>query len=474
MPSQAVHHGTDRSGDVSVSNESDPEGLAPISKDQRSMSLLQYPPIWWSSLIVVQSFAVAFFAVYPQGGLNLLQVILAAIVGTLILSCMFILNGFPGYEEGIPFAMQTRSAFGIRGAAIPNYLRISPAIAWLGIGNWIGALAINTITTTLWSFGDVRVYFVLFLVLNVILAWYGIESIKWFNLIASAVIIVLMTYTAYIVLSTKGIPTEVITYGGSWSWEFLAVISVMVGQVITGALNASDITRHLEVSNGGGARNQILGHIVGIIPPYLFMMLIGILFGVSAGNPNPIEAVMDVAPNPLLGSLMLLFVVLAQISTNLTMNILPPANVFQDTFGVSWKQGVVATGVLSIATFPWMLFTSNLFYTFISFYAAFLGPILGVLMADYWIVRKRDTDVEELYNETDSSKFWFVRGFSPTGIVSMFVGTAVSMPFLDVGWMIGLPVGFVSYLALTRYAFNERMDSLVSSDPGTVSATDAD
>jgi nucleobase:cation symporter-1, NCS1 family len=438
------------------------------------MSLFSYPLVWWSSLIVVQSFAVAFFAVYPQGGLNLLQVVLAAVVGTLILSILFILNGFPGYEEGIPFALQTRSAFGIRGATIPNYLRISPAVAWLGIGNWIGALAINTITTTLWSFGNVWVYFVLFLVLNVILAWYGIDSIKWFNLLASGVIVVLMSYTAYMVLTTKGVPTQVITYNGSWSWEFIAVISVMVGQIITGALNASDLTRHLEVSGNGGARNQVFGHIFGIIPPYLFMMLIGILFGVSTGNPNPIEAVMEVAPNPILGSLMLLFVILAQISTNLTINILPPTNVFQDSLGISWGQGVILTGVLSVGTFPWLLFTSDLFYTFISFYAAFLGPIIGILLADYWIVRKRDTDVPELYEKSGDSKFWFVRGFSVTGLVSMLIGTIVSFPFLDIGWMIGLPVGFVSYLVLTRFTVNKRVTDYISADSEPISASEAD
>jgi NCS1 family nucleobase:cation symporter-1 len=204
------------------------------------------------------------------------------------------------------------------------------------------------------------------------------------------------------------------------------------------------------------------------------MMLIGILFGVSTGNPNPIEAVMEVAPNPILGSLMLLFVILAQISTNLTINILPPTNVFQDSLGISWGQGVVLTGVLSIATFPWMLFTSDLFYTFISFYAAFLGPIIGILLADYWIIRKRDTDVTELYKKSADSKFWFVRGFSVTGLVSMIIGTAVSLPFLDIGWMIGLPVGFASYLVLTKLAFNSRVSNRISTEQKSVTAPEAD
>lgn len=159
-----------------MSHDTDLEGLEPNASDQRSMGLSHYIPLWWSSVITVQSLTIAFFAIYPQGNLNLMQVIVASFIGSSVLAGFFILNGFPGYKDGIPFAAQTRAAFGIRGANIPNYLRISPAIAWLGIGNWIGALAIDAITTTLWGFGNVWIYFVLFSVLNLSLAWGGIGS----------------------------------------------------------------------------------------------------------------------------------------------------------------------------------------------------------------------------------------------------------------------------------------------------------
>lgn len=432
-----------------MSNETDSEGLDPIPADERSMGLKHYVPVWWSSLIVVQAFAVAFFAVYPQGNLNLFQATLATGIGAAVVTLMFIFNGFPGYEKGIPFVAQTRSAFGIRGSVIPNYLRIIPAIAWFGIGNWIGALAINTITTTLWGFGDVRVYFILFLILNLALAWEGISSIKWFDSIAAGVIILLLGYTVYVVLSTNGIPQEVLAHEGSWSLEFLTVISASVGVIITGALNASDLSRHLEIK--GGSRNHVVGHLVGIAPPLLFMLLVGITFGISTGNPNPIAAIMAVAPSPLIGTAMLVFIIGAQISTNLTLNILPPTHVFQDSLGVSWKQGVLLTGVLSVVTFPWALFTSDLFFTFINAYSIFLGPALGVLLADYWLVRKRDTDIDGLYNKSETSKFWFVRGVSVSGVVSMLLGAAASVPMIDISWMVGLPVGFVAYLLSKRF-----------------------
>lgn len=135
-----MRHGANITGEISMSKESTPEDMDPVSSDNRTMNLFQYVPLWWAAVIVVQSMAVAFFAIYPQGELNLLQVIVASLIGSMILGMFFFLNGFPGFEEGIPFAVQTRSAFGIRGAIIPNYLRAIPAIVYLGIGNWIGAL----------------------------------------------------------------------------------------------------------------------------------------------------------------------------------------------------------------------------------------------------------------------------------------------------------------------------------------------
>ena len=453
-----------------MSNDTELEGLEPISKNERTMGLLHYIPVWWSSLIIVQAFAVAFFAVYPHGNLNLLQAGIAIGIGSLIVTAAFIANGFPGYEKGIPFVVQTRSAFGPKGSVIPNYLRIIPAIGWLGIGNWIGALAIETITSTLWGFGNVWVYFVLFLLLNLLLALNGVTSIKWFDSIAAGVLTILLGYTIYTVLTTRTIPAEVINYPGSWGMQFFATITATIGFVVTGALNASDLSRHLK--NSGDSRNQVLGHLFGVAPPMLFMLIVGLVFGVSTGNPNPVDAIMVVAPNPIMGSVMLLFVLGAQISTNLTLNILPPTHVFQDSIGLSWRQGVVLTSALSVISFPWVLFTSDIFYTFINAYSAFLGPALGVLLADYWLIRSRDTDLDALYRTDRESKFWFVGGYSVTAIVSVLVGAAVSLPILSVSLLIGLPVGFGTYILLRRTNLDANIRSYLSDGSKTPSGAD--
>lgn len=387
-------------------------------------------------------------------------------IGAAFVTVFFVLNGFPGYEKGIPFAIQTRSAFGTRGSTIPNLIRIIPAIAWFGVGNWIGAQAIQTITMTLWGFGNVWVYFFLFLVLNVALAWNGVTSIKWFDSIAAGVIVVLLAYTVYVVLTRQGIPRDVLAHQGSWGMQFLTVIAAAVGVIITGALNASDLSRHLEQSDGSG--NHVLGASIGILPPLLFMLLVGITFGVSTGDPNPIAGIMAVAPSPAIGTGMLVFILGAQISTNLTLNILPPTHVFQDSLGVSWKQGVLVTSVLSVVTFPWVLFSSQWFFPFINFYSAFLGPALGILIADYWIVQRRFNDVDALYDTSEDSRFWYLAGVSPSAVIALLLGAGASIPMLELSWMVGVPVGVVSYVAFRSGS----LDGYFTTDTATASRAD--
>ena len=445
--------------------ETSSEGLEPIPDEERSMGLSHYIPVWWASFIIVQGFATAFFAVYPQGPLSLIQAAVAMAIGATVSAIFFILNGVWGYEKGIPFVAQSRAAFGTRGSIIPNVVRVIPAIGWLGIGNWIGALAINSITMTLWGFGNVPVYFVLFTILNIGLAWEGITSIKWFDSIAAGVIIVLLAYTVYAVVTTQGIASKPLNYDGTWGLPFWTIVAAHVGTALTGALNAADMSRHLEKERG--IWNHVSGHFFGIAPAMMYMALVGLIFGISTNTANPVYAIMEVAPSPLIGVSMLIFVLAAQISSNLTLNILPPVHVIQDTLDYSWEKGLIITGVLSIASFPWVLFSSEggIYFLFINSYAVPLGPVLGVLLADYWIFRAEDTSITSLYNKGRDSKFWFIQGFSVTAVASVLIGSGASLLMLDLSWMIGLPVGFISYVALRKADIDRRTANYFSESP---------
>jgi len=424
------------------------EDLSRIEDDKRSIPLWSYIALWWSSLIVVQAFAVGFFGVHPHGPLNIRQAIFASAFSAIALAILFILNCVPGYKKGVPYAVQSRSSFGARGAKIATIIRSLPALAWYGIGNWIGALAINSITQTLWGFGIPWLYFVIFLIVQTLLALKGITVIKWFNTVAAFVVAILMAVTLVEVFRTGGVKeSEAFTFVGSWGLPFWSVFAAGVAAVITGALNASDISRHLVKSKGNG--NNWIGHLAGIAPPWFYMMVIGIVFGVVTGNPDPVASMMEVAPTAAIGVAMLIFVLGAQVSTNLTLNILPPTHAMQDiSKKISWKLGVIICGIISVATMPWLLFTSANFFNFLNFYALFLGPVLGIILADHWVVNRRKIDVQSLYQTEKGSKYWYSGGFSITAIISLAVGVAVSIPFMSISWMVGLPVGFIVYIIL--------------------------
>lgn len=221
------------------------------------------------------------------------------------------------------------------------------------------------------------------------------------------------------------------------------------------------MSRHLEKERGLG--NHIWGHLLGIAPAMGYMALVGLIFGISTDTANPVYAIMEVAPSPLVGVAMLIFVLAAQISSNLTLNILPPVHVMQDALDVSWERGVIITGILSIVSFPWVLFSGGeIYFLFINTYAVPLGPALGVLLADYWIFRAEDTSLGSLYDKKPNSKFWFVNGISVTAVVSVVIGSAASLLMLDLSWMIGLPVGFLSYVTLRKAEVDEQAADYLS------------
>ena len=154
---------------------------------------------------------------------------------------------------------------------------------------------------------------------------------------------------------------------------------------------------------------------------------------------------------------LLTFILLAQFTTNLTLNILPPALVFMDTFKISWHQSVIVTGILGAFSFPWLLMAnSDAFFGFILYYSAFFGPILGVMLADYFVIRKRELSVDALYNSGRDSEYWYRGGFNVSGLIAVFLPGIVTMIwFLPTAWMIGVPVAFVLYVLL--YSRLERL-----------------
>jgi nucleobase:cation symporter-1, NCS1 family len=431
-------------------------GIAPTSPDGRIFGTLSYILMWWSALTVIQIFALGQGLLPPIGRLNITQAFMVMITAGAVFVVALSLNGRAGLKYGIPFSIQTRTSFGVRGSTIAEFLRALPALIWYGIGSWIAALAIDGILKQAVGFStpvSKYVWFVALQVIQTFLAYRGIKMVKAFSVVGSVIIVFVKIYLLVHVLATYGFHVKSSwTTTGTWGAPFWEGLTSSIGVLAAVALNISDITRHLVRSE----RANWLGHLLGVLPPWFFMLFLGMAASLALGIWDPVEAFMQLSPNRFVMFVLLVLILVAQITTNLTINIMPPALVFVSTFRMSWGKGVLLTSVLGTLTFPWLLMAnSKAFFGFILYYSAFFGPILGVMLADYYVVRRGELEVAELYIDGPDSPYWYNGGFNIAGLLAVFIPGIITMIWcLSVSWLIGVPAGFVLYLLLRRLSID--------------------
>jgi nucleobase:cation symporter-1, NCS1 family len=416
------------------------ESLNPVSNQNRLFSLTTYIALWISSMVVIQIFMVGQSFLPPAGGLNLLQAGVVTVGSALLIGFLFIVNSRPGVKYGIPFIVQARSPFGYNGARIASLIRVVPAVFWYGIGSWIGAAATDYITDTIWGYSNIWLYFILFQVLQTAIAYFGINSIKWFDSLLSVVVLGFLIYITVQLINVGGLKiTDSWNSSGSWGMPFFAGITASVGVLITAIINNADLSRYLE----NKPRYNTIGHLIGIVPMFIIMLAIGVLAAAATGIWDPVQAIVSVIPNPIVAVAMMIFIIVAQFTSNLTINIKPPALVLMETFNITWGLSVIIVGILAIVTFPWLLITSSAFNTFIAFYSAFLGPLLGILIADFYFVHKQNYDIDSLYKKTTK--------YNWLGLGSLFIGGFVGVFFLSISWMVSMPLSAILYWAGYKY-----------------------
>lgn len=166
---------------------------------------------------------------------------------------------------------------------------------------------------------------------------------------------------------------------------------------------------------------------------------------------DPIQALMQLSSNPVLMVLMLFFVLVAQFSTNFTLNILPPALIFEELLGIDWKKSIILVGVLGSLTFPWILLeTGTKFINFINYYTAFFGPLLGCMLAQRWLERN-PVSVDDLYNADATSRYWYAGGYNLTAIIiTALVSVYVMTWHLEISWLVGMSLSLVVYVIIHR------------------------
>lgn len=422
--------------------------LAPIAEKDRIMSWGSNTMLWLGGCISIGTLTMG--SAQLDKGLNLLQVFVAVLLGTLILVIGIALNDQFSYKTGAPYTVQLKSAYGTKGNIVPVMIRGLPGIVWYGFQTWLGGAAINNISKALFGYDNVVLFFILFQVIQILLSIKGFQGAKWVGNIGGVVIVLAMFYLLFLCITQYGdvIGDKLMNKEGTWGLPFIAAMIAFFGNSTPVMLNAGDYSREMKTGYSTVARGA--SYFIAMVPSTVMLGLIGAMASTATGIANPINAFAEMVDNKFVLVVTLGFIIFAQLTTNLASNVIPPAYAFMDVFKLKHKVAVVLVGVLAVCTCPWILTNDSSaagLDLFVKIYTAFFGPIFAVLITDYFILRKRTVSAEQmadLYNENGNHA-----GVNWAAIIATAVGAVIGLFNVDISFFTAtIPTGLVYYFGM--------------------------
>ncbi|XP_061337705.1 purine-uracil permease NCS1-like [Gastrolobium bilobum] len=440
------------------------EDLKPTTPSQRTFSGFEMACLWVGLVVGVPSYYLAGSLV--ELGMAWWQGIATVVVANMILLVPLVLTGHAGTTYGISFPVLARSSFGIYGAHIPTLLRALVGCGWYGIESWIGGEAIflllpksvkeTSFSQTLPWLGTSPLEFACFIafwVAQLAIVWKGIDGIRELERYSAPILIVLtscLLIWSYVKAGGFGHMLSLSSkLSNSEFWSiFFPSLTANISFWATVALNIPDFTRYAKSQN-----DQIIGH-VGLpifMGAFTFVGLAvtsstKVIFGEVISNPIQLLGQIGGLTTSILA---ILGISLATITTNIAANVVAPANALVN-LNPTWftfRRGAILTALLGIAFQPWRLLKSSesFVYTWLVGYSALVGPIGGIVLADYYLVQKTNLTISDLYSRNPDGAYYYSGGFNMAAIVALVIGILLVVPgFLqNVGIATSIPNTFV-------------------------------
>ncbi len=464
--------------------------LAPVAPAARTWGAQAYAALWVAMVACVPTYLLAGGLI--AAGMNWYQAVFTVFLGNFIVLMPMIAIGHMGAKYGVPFPVLLRSAFGPQGAKIPAVARGLVACGWFGINTWVGGSAIYVILNTLT--GDMfigaplpllgidpaqTICFLIFWAMHLYFIRNGTESIRWLEVLAAPFLLAMaLALLAWAYVTAGGFgemlsaPSQFITGGakeGQFWGTFFISLTGMVGFWATMALNIPDFTRFAK-----SQKAHMIGQAIGLPLPMALFAFVSVavtsatvtIYGEAIWNPVELAGRM--------GGISVLFalaaLVIATLTTNLAANVVAPAYGFSNLAPskISFRMGGYITAGIGIAIFPWKLVedASAYIFTWLVGYSALLGPIAGILIADYFLFRRMRLDVDEFFKADGA--YAAQNGWNRAGLAAFVVGALPNLPgFLHAAgavksvpaifngiyvyaWFVGFIVAAAVYTLLTR------------------------
>jgi NCS1 family nucleobase:cation symporter-1 len=435
------------------------EDLAPVPAARRTWNTWNYAALWISMSLCIPTYMMASSLI--ENGMNWWQAIGTIFLGNTIVLVPMVLNGHAGARYGISFPVLARASFGVKGANIPAVLRAIVACGWFGIQTWIGGNALYLmlriwfpplanlppVFPASWDLATgPAITFFLFWLLNMFVVYLGVDSIRRL-LVFKALFLPLaaLALLFWAVSAGQGLgpilsqPSRFTSVAAFFHFFFPALTG-MVGFWATLSLNIPDFTRYAQ-----SQRAQILGQAIGLPPAMTLFSFIGvvvtsatfIIYGETIWDPLVLAGRFD---SKVLVSVAMVAVAISTLATNIAANIVSPANDFANLAPryINFRLGGYLTGILGILIFPWKLIADphGYIFTWLIAYSSLLGPIGGIMIADYFFIRRQQLVVADLFRFTGI--YQYRHGFNPGALVALVAGILPNVPgFLSQTGLVG-------------------------------------
>ena len=451
--------------------------IAPTRIAQRNWNQWHIAALWVGMAICVPTYTLG-GVLTAYFGLSVVEALWTILLANVVILIPLTLNAFPGTKYGIPFPVMLRSSFGIIGSNVPALIRAMVACGWFGIQTMFGGIAVHLMMSALfepWAAlggkGEVLGFFI-FWIANVWVVIRGAESIKHLEVLAAPML--LLVGVGLIVWAwPQASVAELIAQppsrpeGAPFLKYFFGGLTAMVGFWATLSLNIPDFSRFAK-----SQKSQVVGQVIGL--PLTMFLFAGLGVLMTAASAQLVgETVMD--PITLIGHIdspfwtvvSMLVIILATISTNTAANIVSPTNDFQNIAPqlINQTKGVLLTGAIGILLMGWELLkkmgwlvsdvsVESLYSNWLIGYSSLLGPIAGIMIVDYFVVRRQHYELAGLYMDDGPYPAWNKAGFIaflvPVGLTLIAITTGWLGWFYDYGWFTGSLLGGMIYYLLNR------------------------
>ncbi|GLT16693.1 transporter [Vibrio zhanjiangensis] len=462
------------------------QDLAPTKISERTWSKVNIAALWIGMAICVPTYTLG-SVLTTYFGLSVLEALLTILLANIIVLIPLTLNAFAGTKYGIPFPIVLRSSFGTLGSNVPCLIRGLVACGWFGIQTMFGGLAIHLLLSELstsWAslggVGEVCGFF-LFWVLNIGIVLKGSDSIKWLETLSAPLLLAVglglifwasdkVSYTE-IIMTPANRPEDV-----GVTRYFFAGLTAMVGFWATLSLNIPDFSRYAK-----SQKDQIIGQIIGLPLTMFFFSALGVvlsaasytLFGETISDPITLISKIE---SPFWVSIAMILIVIATLSTNTAANVVSPTNDFQNIAPkqINHTRGVLLTGLVGLGLMSWELLkklnwiesdisVEAMYSNWLLGYSSLLGPIAGIMIVDYFLIKKQNLDIPALYSDQRQhpsiNYAGFIAFFIPVTFTIVALTFDVLIWFYHYGWFTGAFSGALLYYLFSINAVQSEVNA---------------